>query len=331
MKEKKLLVSTSPHISAHHTTRSIMLDVIIALCPVLICSVVFFGLNTLCIVLLAIVSAVLGELLFNIIAKQKWTVMDLSAVVTGMILGLNIPAGNIGSVWYLPVIGGFFATMIVKMLFGGIGKNFANPAVTARIFLFIAFGSMAAYSGLSGFLGDVLYANSGATPLAAIKGTFNGLWSVGDPMGSIASINYIDLLIGNYGGVAGETATLAILIGAAYLIVRKVSNWQIPLIFVGTVFVLTFAFTGSLDFALISILSGGLMFGAVFMATDYASSPKSNLGVYIYAAGMGLITVVIRLFTGLPEGVSFAILLMNIASPLFDKFFIHRAFGGGKK
>ena len=335
------LVSSSPHITSPRTTRNIMLDVIIALVPCVIASVLIYGLYPLVSILLCVGSAVFAEWLFNLIRKKPQTVGDLSAVVTGVILGLNLPAVV---PLFVPVIGAFFAIIIVKMLFGGIGKNFANPAITARIFLVLAWGGvMTSYvlpinlangaGELVKYLSEAFNINlpaaiTSATPLASVKAAIE---SGANPANGLSALN---MFLGNIGGSAGEVSTLAVLIGGVYLAVRKVIDVKIPIIYIGTTAIFTaifFANSGYVgEYVWTYMLGGGLVFGAVFMATDYATTPNTNLGRIIFACGCGFLTVIIRKFSTMPEGVSFAILLMNIVSPLIEKI-IPKPYGHPKR
>lgn len=322
------VVSTSPHVTSSKSTRKIMGDVLIALIPAVIASVLLFGFYPLVVCLLTVGSAVSGEFLYNKMRKRESTLNDLSAVVTGLILGLNLPPVL---PLYIPVIAGVFATMIVKMLFGGLGKNFANPAITARIFAMLAwtipmmkyvapinlangFTEMFKYFA-AGFNAETLEAVSTATPLASLK------------TGATANLSFADLFLGNVGGCAGEVSAVALLIGGVYLVCRKVIDWKIPVLFVGTYFLMTLAFYQNIEVAWLGLFSGGLMLGSIFMATDYATSPNTVVGVCVYAVGCGLLTAVFRKFGTMPEGVSFAILLMNIVTPLLDKYIKPKAFG----
>ena len=323
----KLTVSSSPHFRSPRTTRGIMLDVLIALLPALIAGSVIFGLRALLVAAVCVGSALLAEFLFNLICKKPNTLGDLTAAVTGLILALNIQV-NV-PLWQCAV-GSVFAVIVVKCLFGGVGSNFANPAVTARIFMLLCFtgtvGAAAAPiispvgekvligTSATGATVDVV---TGATPLELLK------WD-----GALPSLS--DMLLGIYGGAIGETCTVAILIGFIYLVVRRVIHFETPLIFVGTVFVLALITEGSATLALYQILSGGLMFGAVFMATDYVTTPITRTGKMIFAFGAGVITFLIRYFGAYPEGVSYAILLMNILSPYIEKWTAPRALGGAK-
>ena len=306
--ENKLHISVSPHIHGKRTTMGIMLDVLIALLPTTIAGVIIFGLRSLLVIGVCIAASVISELLFNIITKRKQTISDLSCVVTGLILALNLPA-NV-PVWQA-IIGSVFAIIVVKCLFGGLGKNIVNPALTARVFMLVAFSSLAQAS----FPVD---ATAGATPLVSIA------------EGNVPEL--MDLFLGKTGGSIGETCSLALLIGGIYLIVRKVITWQIPVAFIGTVFVFSFFVQ---DFnvvtALAGVLSGGLFLGAFFMATDYVTSPETPWGKIVYGVGAGVITVLIRFWGIYPEGVSFAILLMNILNPYINSLTARKLFGGEKK
>lgn len=307
--ENKLHISLSPHIHSNNSTMRTMLDVIIALVPASVAAVILFGIPALLVIAVCVVSAVAGEALFNLAIKKEQTIGDLSAVVTGLILALNLPA-NI-PLWQAAV-GSLFAIIIVKGIFGGLGKNIVNPAIAARVFMLIAFGSMTAAVFPKG-----LDATSGATPLAELA--------------QDKTLNLMDLFLGKCGGALGETCALALLIGGVYLIVRKVITWHIPVAFIGTTFLFTLALEGgNFETALAWVLSGGLMIGAFFMATDYVTSPSTVKGKLIFGIGAGVITVLIRFFGGYPEGVSFAILLMNIVNPYIDSLTPRKLFGGKK-
>ncbi|MBR5246465.1 MAG: RnfABCDGE type electron transport complex subunit D [Clostridia bacterium] len=307
--ENKLHVSFSPHIRSNNSTMRTMLDVVIALVPATVAAVILFGLSALLVIAVCVISAVAGEALFNLAIKKEQTVGDLSAVVTGLILALNLPA-NI-PLWQAAV-GSLFAIIIVKGIFGGLGKNIVNPAIAARVFMLIAFGSMTKAVFPNG-----LDSVSGATPLADLAND--------------KSVNLMDLFLGKCGGALGETCAVALLIGGIYLIVRKVITWHIPVAFIGTTFLFTFAVEGgNLETTLAWVLSGGLMLGAIFMATDYVTSPSTAKGKLIFGIGAGVITVLIRFWGGYPEGVSFAILLMNIVNPFIDAKTSRKVFGGKK-
>ncbi|MBQ9134336.1 MAG: RnfABCDGE type electron transport complex subunit D [Clostridia bacterium] len=304
--DSKLHVSASPHIHSARTTQSVMLDVVIALVPAAVAGVILFGLSALWVIVCCVAAAVLSEFIFNLILKKEQTVGDLSAVVTGLLLALNLPA-NI-PLWQAAV-GSVFAIIVVKCLFGGLGHNLVNPAITARVFMLVAFGSMAQ----AAFPVDAV---AGATPLVELAA------------GNSPSL--LDLFLGNTGGAIGETCTLALLIGGIYLLVRRVISWHLPVAFIGTVFLFTLAPVG-FDFtsALAWTLSGGLFIGAIFMATDYVTSPATPLGMFVFGVLAGVLTVVIRFYGNYPEGVSFAILFMNILTPFIDKWTARKPFGTG--
>lgn len=310
----KLVVSSSPHIHTSESTQRIMLDVIIALLPTSVAGAVIFGWRALLVIAVCVGAAVLSEFLFNLILKKEQTVSDLSAVVTGLLVGLNVRAD--APLWQC-VIGVVFAIIVVKCLFGGLGCNFANPAVTGRIFMLICFTGT-----LSGGMAPSISSNpeltSGATPLTVLK---NG--------GELPSL--ADMLLGLRGGAIGEVCALAIIVGFLYLVIRRVIHFETPLIFVGTVFILSLIVDNSFFVATYQILSGGLLLGAVFMATDYVTTPITRTGKMIFAFGCGLITFLIRGFGSYPEGVSFAILLMNILSPYIEKWTAKRPLGGKAK
>ena len=299
---EKLIISTSPHIHSKVTTQSIMRDVLIALAPASVAAVVLFGLRALLNIVLCVGASVLSEFLFNLITKKKQTIIDLSACVTGLLLALNLSTKV--SVWQC-IVGSVFAIIVVKCLFGGIGCNFANPAITARIFLLVSFNSVVG-GAAANFETDL---TAGATPLTAIKeGATEALPSL------------LDMLLGNRGGAIGETCAIALILGGVYLVVRKVISWHTPVIFIGTVFVLSLLIQQDLTLALYEVLGGGLLIGAIFMATDYSTTPINKIGKMVFAFGCGIITVLIRFWGSYPEGVSFAILLMNILSPYIEKW-----------
>ena len=307
---KNLIVSSSPHIHTKTTTQQIMGDVLIALLPASVAAVVLFGLKALLILAVCVGTCVVSEFLFNLIAKKKQTVSDLSACVTGTILALSLPAT--AEIWHC-IIGSVFAIVVVKCLFGGIGCNFANPAVTARVFLLVSFASIG--GGVATNFQDVDLVAS-ATPLEAIKtGATENLPSL------------LDMLIGNRGGAIGETCAIALLFGGAYLVARKVISWHTPAIFIGTVFVLSLIVKQDLTLALYEVLGGSLLIGAIFMATDYSTTPINKYGKMVFALGCGIITVLIRFWGEYPEGISFAILLMNILSPYIEKLCAPTPFG----
>ena len=304
---EKLIVTSSPHVKSSTTTSTIMRDVIIALIPALIASNIIFGLRAGLVTAVCVASCVGFEYLSRRIMNKKNTISDLSAVVTGIILAFNLPSTM--PLW-MCVIGSFVAIVIVKQLFGGIGQNFANPAITARIVLLVSFGTQMT-NWAAPKIAAVADAVSGATPMAQI--------AAGE------TPNILIMFLGTTGGSLGETSALALLLGGIYLVYRKVINPIIPVAFIGTVFVFT-AVLGVNPLA--QILGGGLFLGAIFMATDYSTSPVTNMGKLIFGIGCGLITVLIRVFGSYPEGVSFAILLMNILVPYIDKATRLKALGG---
>ena len=315
----KFLVTPSPHFLGHNSTRSIMLDVVIALCPALIAAVVLFGYRSAVITAVCVVSAIISEWLSRKVMKKPQTIGDLSAVVTGMLLAFNLP---LSIPYWIAALGSVIAIVAVKQMFGGIGHNFANPAIVARIVLLVSFPvRMTDYSAPIFSIGGLDARTSAtlltsATPLTAIK----------EGAGSMPST--LEMLLGFKGGCIGEVCALALILGGVYLVARKVITPVIPLTFIGTVFILSFV--AGRD-PVTSILTGGLMLGAIFMATDYSTSPMSTAGKVIFAVGCGAITVVIRRFGSLPEGVSYSILLMNILTPHIDRLTMNRPFGTEKK
>ncbi len=311
---KKLVVSSSPHIHSPLTTRRVMLDVIIALLPAAIAGTVIFGMRALAVLCVTVATSILSEFLFNLIVKREQTVDDLSAIVTGLLVGLNLRAD--APLWQC-AIGAAFAIVVVKCIFGGLGCNFANPAITARVVLVISFTSTIG-GGAIPRLSNAPELVSGATPLELL-GTNAELPSL------------LDMFLGLRGGAIGETCALALLVGFIYLVVRKIINFEVPLIFIGTVFLLYLIADSSFITATYGILSGGLVLGAVFMATDYVTTPITRTGKMIFAFGCGLITFLIRYFGTYPEGVSYAILIMNILSPYIEKLTAPKALGGAKK
>ncbi len=303
----KLQISSSPHILTKRTTRNIMLDVVIALLPATAAGIVWFGWSALFVILACVATSFLAEYCFNRIVHKKQSIDDCSAIVTGLLLALNLPA-NV-PIWQA-VIGSVFAIIVVKCLFGGLGRNIVNPAITARVFMLIAFGSMAQ----AAFPVD---STAGATPLVELA--------------SGKTPDLMELFIGNHGGAIGETCVLALLVGGVYLLARQIISWHIPVAFIGTVFFFTWAVVGDATLALAWCLSGGLFLGAIYMATDYVTAPETGWGKLIFGVGAGLITVLIRFWGNYPEGVSFAILLMNILNPFIDSWTARKPFGGDKR
>ena len=308
---EKMIVSTSPHIHSKDTTQSIMRDVIIALLPAAVAGIVLFGLKALVTILVCVATTVLSEFLFNLLAKKEQTVTDLSAVVTGLILALSLPAK--AGIFHC-IIGSVFAIVVVKCLFGGIGCNFANPAATARVFLIIAF-SASIGGATAPIIGGVDLVAT-ATPLEVIK------------LGTGAELpSLVDMFLGNRAGAIGETSALALIVGGLYLIARRVIKWQVPVIYIVTVFLLSLIIKQDLTIALYQVLGGSLILAAFFMITDYSTTPINTLGKMVFAFGCGVITVLIRFWGSYPEGVSFAILLMNILSPYIEKLCTRKPFG----
>lgn len=318
----KVVVTSSPHIKAADDTRSLMADVCLALLPALVVAVITFGARALVITVATVISCVFFEWLYNKLLHQPGTTGDLSAVVTGILLAFNVPVS--APIW-MPVIGGAFSVIIVKMLFGGIGKNFMNPALAGRAFMMASWPALMTTWTRAGaelpLFGSVTVTDaiSTATPLAQLKN------------GALPDANFLDLFLGQTGGVIGETSALALIIGGAYLVWRKVISINIPAAYILTVAVLTFIFPlggqGHFEWMLSQVLSGGLMLGAIFMATDYVTSPVTPKGQIIFGVGCGLLTVFIRYFGGLPEGVSYSILLMNTLVWVIDKKTHPRKFG----
>ena len=292
-----LKTSNSP-VAASRSTRSVMLDILIALAPATVAAVVLFGFQAAVIIAVCVGTSLISEFVFNVLAKKKQTVGDLSAVVTGLLLALNLSTKV--TIWQC-LVGSVFAIVIVKCAFGGLGRNIVNPAIAARVMLIIAFTEVA--GGAHTVFAEL---ESGATPLAVLGGDEGTLPSM------------LDMLIGNRGGAIGETCAIALLIGGIYLIVRKVITWEIPVIYIGGVFLLSLAFGGNVMNAVYHTLGGGLIIGAVFMATDPVTSPKKSVGKIVFALGCALITVLIRFYGNYPEGASFAILLMNILCPYVE-------------
>lgn len=325
---KKLVVSASPHVRSEKTTTGIMLDVIIALIPALIASVIFFGPKVLAVTATTVITAVLAEYISRKVMKRHNTIGDLSAVVTGLILAFNLPS-NV-PLW-IAAIGSVVAIVVVKQFFGGIGQNFANPAITARIVLLLSFATKMSGSEWKKPLAWITKPEimTTATPLALIT----------DPEKYEDLPLLLDMFIGNRAGSLGETCTVALLIGGIYLLARKVISFKIPLAYLGS-FAIIMLVTGfikkddpveALRYAAYQFMSGGLFLGAFFMATDYSTSPINTDGKYIFGVGCGILTALIRIFGSLPEGVSFAILIMNLLVPHIERITTPKPFGTPKK
>ena len=310
----KLIVEPLPHLKSAWTTQKVMLNVIIALLPALFASVWIFGVRALILTVICCAACVLFEWLFCLITKRENSVHDLSAVVTGMLLAFNLP---VDLPFYMAIIGCFVAIVIVKMLFGGIGQNFANPAITGRIVLMLSFTA-----NMTRWNAPLTYsygadAVTTATPLAMEPEELPSL---------------LDMLLGVRGGCLGETCIIALLIGGIYLMVRGLITPATPVAFIGTVAALSFVFCGfDVNYTLYQVLSGGLVLGALFMATDYATTPLTTKGKIIFGIGCGVVTFLIRQFGSLPEGVSYSILLMNILTPYIDKISVPRPLGAKRE
>ena len=299
--------SSSPHIHQGDSTKTVMQDVIIALLPALIAGVYFFKIQALIVVALSVISCVLTEFLWQKIFKQDVTIGDLSAVVTGMLLAFTLPPSV---PYHIPIVGGVFAIVIVKQLFGGMGKNFLNPALASRAFLMVTWPAAMAIWTIDGV--------ATATPLEMLRqaeAAAPPLWSV---------------VIGSTGGSIGETSALALIIGAVYLLYRDIITWEIPVTYLGSVFLLSLLFndaTSPFKFALYEVLAGGLLLGAIYMATDYVTSPVTKRGKYIMGLGCGLLTFLLRTVGRTPEGVCYSILVMNLFVPMIERHTIPRTFG----
>ncbi len=311
LKMPMLTLSSSPHIRANESVQTIMRDVLIALLPAALAGIYFFKMRAALVMIVAVVAAVLSEYLWQRLTHKNITVGDLSAVVTGLLLAFNVPPTM--PLWMVAV-GTVFAVLIVKQLFGGIGQNIVNPALAGRAFLLASWPIAMTTWTLDGV--------TTATPLAILK--------AGE--GTLPTLS--QAFIGNIGGCIGETSALALLIGFVYLLYRKVISWEIPVVYIGTVAILTTVIgrngfmTGN---GLYEIFTGGLMLGAIFMATDYTTTPMTKKGQVIFALGCGIIATIIRTIGGYPEGVSYSILIMNLCVPLIDKFATPRTFGEAKK
>lgn len=320
MENKKLLtVSSSPHIRDPEDTRSVMLDVIIALIPALAMGVYVFGLRALAMTVVSVAFSVFFEWGYRKLMKKDCTIGDLSAVITGMLIAFCIPAN---APYWLPIIGDFFAIVVVKQLYGGIGKNFVNPALAARAFLFswpVLMNTWMAPFSYDSIFNLAADAVTGATPMSSLHS------------GVLPDVTLMKMFLGYIGGSMGEVSAVALICGGLYLVLRRVISLRIPLSYLLTVAVITFIFpqggNGRLEWMLYNLLGGGLMLGAIFMATDYVTSPITKKGQVIYGIGCGLLTVFIRYFGSYPEGVSYAILIMNVCVWLIDKYTLPRRFG----
>ncbi len=297
----KLTLSVSPHLRNEVATKDIMLDVIIALAPATVFGVLIFGLSALITIAVCVAASVLTEALICYITNKPLTTGDLSAVVTGLLLALNLPSGI---PLYIAALGSVFAIGLAKLMFGGLGKNFVNPAIAGRVFLLCAFTSA----------------------MTTFKEPFSDLVATATPLAG-GDYAFKEIFFGVCSGSIGETSVLLLLFGGAYLLYKNVISWHIPVAFIGVCVIVSLV-CGQNPFTAIS--SGGIMLGAIFMATDYVTSPTTKTGKLIFGAGCGLITMFIRLCASLPEGVSYSILIMNLVTPLIDRFIVTRPLGGVK-
>lgn len=322
---KRLTVSASPHVRSNETTTGIMLDVIIALVPALIMSVVYFGTRAIALTAVTVGSAVLAEFVSRKVMKRNCTLGDLSAVVTGLILAFNLPATL--PLW-MAAVGSVIAIVVVKQMFGGIGQNFVNPAMTARIILMVSFPTAMAKWVLPFQNCWSADAVTSATPMATLASAKGG--DISEIASSLPSLT--QMLLGNHGGSMGEVCSIALICGGIYLLLRRVISPIIPLSFIGTVALTMFIYSkGNLEFTAYQLLGGGLMLGAFFMATDYTTCPINKKGKLVFGIGCGLLTFVIRVFGSLPEGVSFSIILMNIFVPHIENLCASKPFGTPKE
>ena len=313
-----LVVSSAPHIVSNVDTTRIMAMVIMALIPSLLVSIYVFGMRVLTLTVVCIVASVFFEWAWNALMHKRQTIGDLSAAVTGLLIAFNVPSGL---PYWIAIVGCFVGIVIVKQLFGGVGKNIANPAITARIVLFISFATEMTTWPLPRMAADV---TSTATPLGVLA------------EGGAELPTNMEMFLGFIGGSMGEVSAIALLIGGLFLIWKKVISPIIPVCFIGSVFVFAFIYyaaTGgdAFDMALFHVLAGGVMLGAFFMATDYVTTPLLPMGKVVFGIGCGVITMIIRLWGQYPEGVSFSILIMNCLTPLINNFFQKRMYGGAKK
>lgn len=323
-------VSSSPHVFDSDSTTSIMRDVIIALLPASLFGIYNFGINAFLMLLTCVVASMVTEYIYERIMKIRITTGDLSAIVTGLLLGLSMP---VNAPLWMGMVGSFFAILIVKMLFGGIGQNFMNPALAGRVFLVISFGSIMANFRVPNLVITnpkfIDYINhgalavdgiTGATPLVALKAG--------------QSANIMSMFVGNTAGTIGETSALALIIGGIYLVVRKIISWRIPVIYLGSFLAFMAIFSGKgldVNFLASHLFGGALLIGAIFMATDYTTSPITSKGQIVYGIMLGIMTGVFRVFGNTAEGVSYAIIFCNLFVPLIDKYIRPKSFGKGAK
>ena len=323
-KNLKLIASSSPHIRSVENTRSIMLDVIIAMLPALFWAIYNFGFKALLSVVVSVVACLFWEWLYRKLLKKPQSIGDLSAVVTGMLLSFVCP---VDLPWWVIIIGAFFSIVVVKQLYGGIGCNFLNPALAGRAFLLASYATAMTTWAIPKIRPDV---TSAATPMAIMKeGTEEAFTTL------MSNYSIGDMFIGKVGGSLGEVSALCLLVGGIYLLIRKVISWQIPVAYIGTVAILTLiaapAGIDNVQYMLYNVFGGGLMLGAIFMATDYATSPVTKPGQLIFGIGCGLLTCFIRRFGSYPEGVCYSILIMNCTTWLLDKYIRPTIYGAVKK
>ena len=314
---EKLMISNTPHVRASSSTKRIMIDVAIALLPALVMGIVYFGLKALLVTAIAVVASIGSEVCYRLINKEGFKDIlrsfDFTSLVTGLILGMNLSPDV---QWYVPLIGGVFAIVVVKMLFGGTGKNFFNPAIAARVFLLISFASAM-----------TTWADPNVAPINP-SSVESGATVLGSVIGGSAAMSNLDLFLGTgvASGAFGETCKVALIVGGIYLVIRGVIDWKYPIIYVVTTGLMTVLLNLDFSVFLPSILSGGLIFGAIFMATDYVTTPNTTLGNIIYFVALGLLTAVLRHLKG-SEVVSYCIILMNCFVPLIDRFIVPKPFG----
>ena len=323
-KNLKLIASSSPHIRSVENTRSIMLDVIIAMLPALFWAIYNFGFKALLSVVVSVVACLFWEWLYRKLLKKPQSIGDLSAVVTGMLLAFVCPPEL---PWWALVIGAFFSIVVVKQLYGGIGCNFLNPALAGRAILLASYATWMTSWAIPQIRPDV---TSAATPMAIMKeGTEEAFTTL------MSNYSIGDMFLGKVGGSLGEVSALCLLVGGVYLLIRKVISWQIPVAYIGTVAILTLiaapAGIDNVQYMLYNVFGGGLMLGAIFMATDYATSPVTKPGQLIFGLGCGLLTCFIRRFGSYPEGVCYSILIMNCTTWLLDKYIRPTIYGAVKK
>lgn len=320
--DSMLIVSSSPHLRSDRSTKKIMLDVIIALVPAMIGAIYFFGMNAFKLIAISVIASLVFEAAIQKLFKKDITINDYSAVITGILIAFNLPAN---APWWIPVMGAAFGIIIVKQFFGGIGHNFMNPALAARAVLVASWPQI-----MSSYVLPGAEAVSGATPLSIMKYGADAQASASVVEAAAKLPSLMDMFLGNIGGSVGETSAVLLLIGGLYLIIRKVINWKIPVVYIATTAIMLLLLGVETDQILYHLLGGGLILGAFFMITDYSSTPVTPWGQIIVGIGAGILTALIRVKGGFPEGVSYSILLMNVLTPLIEKFTMPRIFGRSK-